>query len=246
MSLVKKVKQFETLACKVFYEDDFIKKNKIDEQIEKLVNTVYESGEEDEFYRALFSSKNPLALVEIALISASRNYDLYKSLEILEAIKHNAHNIIFFEEESKNKKWQEFFSIQGNTGLKEKIKFYEQVGDDFLFKSFYSYISLCSKYYDCYVHSKIQEQKKIFNNFLRLYEELKDFGKTDRFFAIVYAKIKEDKSKLNTVVTAYIVGKIGYDADFAKKTLSEMVTVKAKDLNPKMLKFTTELLAEIS
>jgi hypothetical protein len=140
MNIEKLIADFENLAYKVFAEDDFSKKNKIETKIGTLVDKVYEQGVEQIFYDKLFNCDNLHARIEIAFVSSNRNYDLYKSLEVLESIKKDAYTLTFFEDVQKNKKWQEYFSNLSNLQIKEKIAFLEETNDEFLFKIYYDCI----------------------------------------------------------------------------------------------------------
>jgi hypothetical protein len=246
MDIEKIIADFESLAYKVFAEDDFSKKNKIETKIDTLVDEVYEQGVEQIFYDRLFNSTNLLARIEIAFISSNRNYDLYKSLEVLEGIKKDAHVLTFFEDIQKNKKWQDYFSNLSNLQIKEKIAFLEETNDEFLFKKYYDCIYLFGQYYDSYILSKpvvLQETKE---RIVFLLESVRTEKKLNQFFKILFKQVEKDKSLLNLILANYFSWLEKHDQGEAINNLKAIIKKRADELNPKMLLFVKERLSEMT
>jgi hypothetical protein len=244
MNIEKIIADFESLAYNVFAEDDFSKKNKIETKIDALVDKVYEQGVEQIFYDRLFNSTNLLARIEIAFVSSNRNYDLYKSLEVLKSIKKDAYSLTFFEDNQKNKKWQDYFANLSNVQLRGKIAFLEDTNDEFLFKKYYDCIYLFGQYYDSYILSKLVLMQEIKEKILSLLEGVKAEGKLNQFFEILFKQAKKEKSLLNLILINYFSWLEKYNPDQAEKNLKQIL--KNKQLNPKMLTFVKERLSEMT
>lgn len=245
MNIEKIISNFETLAFKVFSEDDIIKKNKIENKIELLVDKVYEQGLEQLFYDKLFNSPALFDRIEIAIVSFNRNYDLYKSLEVLEKIKNDAGNLMFFDEPEKNKKWQDYFSKFSTVQIKEKIAFLEEVNDEFLFKKYYECIELFDKYYDGYILSKQVVMQETREKILKLLDGVGNSEKLSRFFAILSAKVEESNSLIYSILINYFSWVVKYNILTAINNLQRIINKRADELNPKMLAFANERLNEM-
>jgi hypothetical protein len=246
MNVEKLIADFECLAYKVFAEDDFSKKNKIETKIDALIDKAYEQGLEQIFYDRLFKSDNLLARIEIAFVSCNRNYDLYKSLEVLESIKENAHSLTFFEDIQKNKKWQDYFSNLSNAQLKEKISFFEETNDKFLAKKYYDCIYLFGQYYDSYILLKFVLMQETKEKILSLLEGVKTEGKLNQFFEILSKQAERDKSLINLILTNYFSWLEKYNPNEAINNLKVIIKKRACELNPKMLLFVKERLSEMT
>jgi hypothetical protein len=240
----KLIAEFEKLAYQVFSEEDFNKKNQIETKIERLVDKVYAQGLEKLFYDRLFDSTDPLTRVEIAMVSSDRNYDLYKSLEVLERIKHDAQDLVFFEDATKNEKWREYFSHLTNVQLKEKIAFFEEINDEYLFQSYYDCIRLFDQYYARYVSlNTVTEENKA--KILSLLKGIKEDGKLDRFFSILLKQAEKDKSILRLILANYFSWTIEYQTEKSSRNLKQILKRYGKELNPKMLAFLRDTVDEI-
>jgi hypothetical protein len=246
MNVEKLITNFESLAYKVFAEDDFIKKNKIETKIDVLVDKVYAQGFEQIFYDKLFNSANLLARIEIAFVSSNRNYDLYKSLEVLERTKKDAYALTFFEDVQKNKKWQDYFANLSNEQIKEKIAFLEETNDEFLFKKYYDCIYLFGKYYDSYILSKSAVLQETKEKIVLLFESVKAEEKLNHFFVILFKQAEKDKSLLNLILTNYFSWLEKYNTDESINNLKAIIKKRADELNPKMLTFIKERLDEMT
>lgn len=245
MNIEKLIANFETLAYNVFAEDDFNRKNQIDTKIELLVDKVYAHGIEPVFYERLFNSPELFARIEIAFVSSDRNYDLYKSLEILEKTKKDARTLIFFNDSQKNREWQDYFAKFTNTQLKEKIAFYEELNDELLFKKYYDCICLYGKYYDSYILSKKALMQKTKERIVLLLNSVSDRGKLSQFFVILFKKAEENKSLIHLILTNYFSWIMKQNAQAVIENLRNIVQEYANDLNPKMLTFAKDMINEM-
>jgi hypothetical protein len=246
MNIEKLIADFENLAYKVFAEDDFSKKNKIETKIGTLVDKVYEQGVEQIFYDKLFNCDNLHARIEIAFVSSNRNYDLYKSLEVLESIKKDAYTLTFFEDVQKNKKWQEYFSNLSNLQIKEKIAFLEETNDEFLFKKYYDCIYLFGQYYENYILSKTVVLQATKENIVSLFESVNEEGKLNQFFEILYKQAEKDKSLINLILINYFSWLEKHNQNEAINNLKTIIKKRAGELNPKMLLFVKDRLSEMT
>jgi hypothetical protein len=244
MDIEKIIADFESLAYKVFAEDNFSKKNKIETKIDTLVDKVYEQGVEQIFFDRLFNSTNLLARIEIAFVSSNRNYDLYKSLEVLESIKKDAYTLTFFEDIQKNKKWQDYFSNLSNVQLKEKIAFLKETNDEFLFKKYYDCIYLLGQYYYSYILYKLALKQEINERIVLLFESVKAEGKLNQFFEILFKQAKKEKSLLNLILINYFSWLEKYNPNEAINNLKQILKNQNKQLNPKMLTFLNDIISE--
>lgn len=245
MNIEKLIANFETLAYNVFAEDDFNRKNQIDTKIDLLVDKVYAHGLEQVFYERLFNSHELFARIEIAFVSNDRNYDLYKSLEILEKTKKDARTLIFFNDSQKNREWQDYFAKFTNTQLKEKIAFYEELNDELLFKKYYDCICLYGKYYDSYILSKKALMQKTKERIVLLLNSVSDRGKLSQFFVILFKKAEENKSLIHLILTNYFSWIMKQNAQAVIENLRNIVQEYANDLNPKMLTFAKDIINEM-
>lgn len=245
MNIEKLMNTFETLAYNVFAEDDFNKKNEIETKIELLVDKVYAQGLEQLFYDKLFNSPQWFTRIEIALVSSHRNYDLYKSLEVLEKTKKDARTLIFFDDARKNEKWQDYFSKFTAAQLKEKIAFYEELNDEFLFKKYYDCMFLYGQYYDSYILSKKSVMQETKEKIVLLLDCVSDRGKLSRFFAILFQKAEENKSLIHLILTNYFSWIMKQNSETAIHHLRNIVQEHANELNPKMLAFAKDRLNEM-
>jgi hypothetical protein len=245
MNVEKMVTDFERLAEQVFATEDFGQKNKIERKIEKLVDKVYAQGVEKIFYDELFVCPHLLARIEIAIVSDDRNYDLYRSLEVLEKAKKDARNSVFFDDLSKNKKWQDYFAQTTNAGLKEKIAFLEEIGDKDLFQNYYDCMFLYGRYYQDYLSSKKVAMEAAKGRLVLLFQDIRNAEKLDRFFALLFRKAEEDKSLLNVILTHYFSWLVKYRSDEEIDALNDILQKRAKELNPKMRTFLKERIDEM-
>lgn len=237
MTVQKLIDKFEKLTFDLYSEDDLNRKNKIDDKIAALVDTVYEMGEEREFYSYLFNSSNPLTLVHIAFISDNRNYDIFKSFEIFKYIRSNALSLVFLPDEIKNERLKNYFSKLSTTNIEQKIEFYNELNDDYLFKRYYDYLSLCCEYYNCYAWSKDKDKDIYWDKITCLIEDIKKKG-LERFISIVFEKSKKMESKVVLIVHCFLCVTLGYQKDYAKRQIEIILKDERSSLNPKMLKFT--------
>lgn len=245
MNIEKLINTFETLAYNVFAEDDFNKKNEIEEKIELLVDKVYAQGLEQSFYNKLFNSPKLFARIEIALISSCRNYDLYSSLEILEKTKKEAHSLKFFDDDRKNKKWQSYFSKFTDVKLKEKIAFFEELNDEFLFKKYYECISLYGQYYNGYLLSKKLVMQETKGKIVLLLNCVNDAEKLNLFFVLLFKKAEQNKSLINYILTNYFSWVMKLNPEVAINNLRNIVQEHSSKLNPKILMFVKDKLNEM-
>lgn len=245
MNIEKLIDTFETLAYNVFAEDDFNKKNKIETKIESLVDKIYAQGLEQLFYDKLFNSDKLFTRIEIALVSSCRNYDLYKSSEILEKTKKEARTLMFFDDDRKNRKWQDFFSNFTDVQLKEKIAFFEELSDEFLFKKYYDCITLYEQYYDSYLLSKKQVMQETKEKIVLLLNCVSDRGKLNVFFVILFKKAEQNKSLINLILTNYFSWVMKQNSETAINNLRNIVQKHSNELNPKMLMFAKDKINEM-
>ncbi|MGN0812727.1 MAG: hypothetical protein ACI4MQ_04365 [Candidatus Coproplasma sp.] len=241
----KLVSNFETLVYDLFAEDDFNKQNKIENKIELLVNKVYAQGLERLFYDKLFNSPDLFARIEIAIVSFNRNYDLYKSLEVLEQIKKDIDKLTVFDDPEKNKKWQDYFTKFSNLQLKEKIAFLEELNDEYLFKKYFECIALFDLYYDGYVLTKQAVMQTTKENIVIILNSVDDSGKLSRLLAILFTKAEESKSLIYLILINYFSLVMKYNPQTAIINLQGIVNKCADELNPKMLAFAKDRLNEM-
>lgn len=174
---------------------------------------------------------NWFARIEIALVSSCRNYDLYSSLEILEKTKKEAHSLKFFDDDRKNKKWQNYFSKFTDVKLKEKIAFFEELNDEFLFKKYYECISLYGQYYNGYLLSKKQVMQETKGKIVLLLNCVRDRGKLTPFFIILFKKVGQNESLVNFILTNYFSWVMKLNPEVAINNLCNIVQEHSSELN---------------
>lgn len=240
--LDKIIKKYQKYVIDIYLEDDFLKKTKVEKKVDDLIDKVYEHHVENDFYNELFQSKEPFILAHIANISFCRNYDLYKSLEILGWIKNNAYDLTFTENQEKNRFWQENFSKRSVDELKRRILFYEKVADHQLFLDYYHCLHLFDCFYLKYLYKDVKESRKYMDSIFQLVAKVKKVQKESKFFEILLEESQLMPDRLYYIMTCYVMCKFGYRKDEARARLSQILENEIPLVMWKMLK---EFISEV-
>ena len=242
-TLEKIIQKYEKNVIKLYLEDDFVKKTRIERKIDAIIAEVYEQHVEDEFYNKMFASTNLFVLAHIANSSFCNNFDLYKSLEILESIKSNAYNLFFTDIEEKNIFWQDFFSKMSLVNIRNKIEFYESINDQELFDAYYYCTDLFDKYYEKYLLNDVQTcinfLELIFASISKLQEEKKE----SKFFDILLTKSIPMQSRLYLIMTCYLMCHYNYRFHEAMNILLQ---IKEKDVPLPMWRMLRDILNQLT
>ncbi|MDR2202067.1 MAG: hypothetical protein LBP26_04815 [Clostridiales bacterium] len=210
---------------------------------EKILSTIAAkycmSEQEDTFYKGLFEHTNPTVRKCAAFYSDTMNYDLYRSLEIFVALA-KEQNVVFSTNAERNND-----IIQGIVcsidRLKDKIKNYEKFGDGRLYRQYYNFYRMAYEYINYLIERKEEKMNDYLLEIIDFAEQIVRDGKGDKFFETAF----NEKENVIKIVISLVSVKLNYDIDKSVKTLQKLVAGGKKSLNPRMLQFTKELLAEI-